>query len=159
MGAGAPLLLHPAIAGSGFAGLAAVASDSTLADDLPAPARVCSGLLQRLERVSDGRQDQGRVHPVAVVLALCAAAVVAGMASFTAIAGWVTDVPAEVLAQLYGRRSDPPSKATIWRVVTGADAVAVDAVIGAWLLAHAMAREVARSEERRVGKECRSRWS
>ena len=137
------MLLHPAIAESGFAGLAAVASDATLADDLPAPARVCSGLLQRLERVSDGRQDQGRVHPVAVVLALCAAAVVAGMASFTAIAGWVTDVPAEVLAQLYGRRSDPPSKATIWRVVTGADAVAVDAVIGAWLLAHAMAREVA----------------
>ena len=25
-------------------------------------------------------------------------------------------MPAEVLAKLYGRRSDPPSKATIWRV-------------------------------------------
>lgn len=65
------------------------------------------------------------------------------MASFTAIAGWATDVPAEVLAQLYGRRSDPPSKATIWRVVTGADASAVDAAIGAWLLAHAAARDAA----------------
>ena len=90
-----------------------------------------------------GRRDQGRVHPVAVVLALCAAAVVAGMASFTAIAGWATDVPAEVLVKLYGRRSDPPSKATIWRVVTGADAAAVDAVIGAWLLAQAAARDAA----------------
>jgi hypothetical protein len=137
------LLLHPAIAESGFAGLGAAASGSTLADGFPSPSRVCSDLLQRFARVSDGRQDQGRVHPVAVVLALCAAAVVAGMASFTAIAGWATDVPAEVLVKLYGRRSAPPSKATIWRVVTGADAAAVDAVIGAWLLAQAAARDTA----------------
>jgi hypothetical protein len=98
--------------------------------------------------VSDGRRDQGRVHPVAVVLALCAAAVVAGMASFTAIAGWATDVPAEVLVKLYGRRSAAPSKATIWRVVTGADAATVDAVIGAWLLAQAAARDVVTGTDR-----------
>ena len=134
--------LHPVIAESGFAGLGAAVSGSTPADDFPAPARVCADLLQRFGRVSDGRRDQGRVHPVAVVLALCAAAVVAGMASFTAIAGWATDVPAEVLVKLYGRRSDPPSKATIWRVVTGADAATVDAVIGAWLLAQAAAGDV-----------------
>ena len=107
---------------------------------------MCADLLQRFAQVSDGRRDQGRVHPVAVVLALCAAAVVAGMASFTAIAGWATDVPAEVLVKLYGRRSDPPSKATIWRVVTGADAATVDAVIGAWLLAQAAARDTAARE-------------
>jgi len=136
------LRLHPVIAESGFAGLGAAVSGSTPADDFPAPARVCADLLQRFGRVSDGRRDQGRVHPVAVVLALCAAAVVAGMASFTAIAGWATDVPAEVLVKLYGRRSAPPSKATIWRVVTGADAATVDAVIGAWLLAQAAARDV-----------------
>jgi len=140
------LRLHPVIAESGFAGLGAVVSGSTPADDFPAPARVCADLLQRFGRVSDGRRDQGRVHPVAVVLALCAAAVVAGMASFTAIAGWATDVPAEVLVKLYGRRSDPPSKATIWRVVTGADAATVDAVIGAWLLAQAAARGTAARE-------------
>jgi hypothetical protein len=137
------LLLHPAIAESGFAGLGAAASGSTVADGFPSPSRVCSDLLQRFARVSDGRQDQGRVHPVAVVLALCAAAVVAGMASFTAIAGWATDVPAELLAQLYDRPSGAPSKATIWRVVTGADAAAVDAAIGAWLLAHAATQDAA----------------
>ncbi len=137
------MLFHPAIAESGFAGLGAAASGSTVAEDLPAPARVCADLLQRFAAVSDGRRDQGRVHPVAVVLALCAAAVVAGMASFTAIAGWASDVPAELLVKLYGRPSAPPSKATIWRVVTGADAAAVDAVIGAWLLAHAAARDPA----------------
>jgi predicted transposase YbfD/YdcC len=137
------LRLHPVIAESGFAGLGAAVSGSTPADDFPAPTGVCADLLQRFGRVSDGRRDQGRVHPVAVVLALCAAAVVAGMASFTAIAGWATDVPAEVLVKLCGRRSDPPSKATIWRVVTGADAATVDAVIGAWLLAQAAARDTA----------------
>ena len=79
---------------------------------------------------------------MAVVLVLCAAAVVAGMGSFTAIAGWVLDVPARLLSQLYGRPCDAPSKATIWRVVTGADAAAVDAVIGAWLAAQAAARPV-----------------
>ena len=137
------MLLHPVIAESGFAGLGAAVSGATVADGFPAPTRVCADLLQRFARVSDGRRDQGRIHPVAVVLTLCAAAVVAGMASFTAIAGWATDVPAEVLVKLYGRRSAPPSKATIWRVVTGADAATVDAVIGAWLLAQAAARDTA----------------
>jgi hypothetical protein len=73
------------------------------------------------------------------------------MASFTAIAGWATDVPAELLAALYGRRCDPPSKATIWRVVTGADAAAVDAVIGAWLLAQATAPDDTAGDDVAVG--------
>ncbi len=78
---------------------------------------------------------------MAAVLALAAAAVVAGSRSFTAIAGWAADVPAGVLEELYRRcgaaRPDagPPSKATIWRVVTGADAAALDAVTGSWLMA------------------------
>jgi predicted transposase YbfD/YdcC len=131
------LLLHPAIAESGFAALGAARSCPTAADDLPAPPVLAAELLQRFAAVSDGRRDQGRVHPVGVVLTLCAAAVVAGMGSFTAIAGWVADVPAALLAQLYrgpaDRPAQPPSKATIWRVITGADAAAVDAAIAGWL--------------------------
>jgi hypothetical protein len=46
-------------------------------------------LRQRFAAVSDGCSDQGRDHPVAVVLTLCAAAVLAGMRSSTGIAGWV----------------------------------------------------------------------
>jgi len=100
-------------------------------------------LLELLAQVPDGRPGQGRDHPVAVVLALAAAAVVAGMRSFTAIAGWAADVPAGMLAELYERGgaarapAGPPSKTTIWRVVTGADAPAADAVAGAWLMARA----------------------
>jgi hypothetical protein len=141
------LLLHPAIAESGFAALGAARSGSSAAEDFPPSAVMCSELLVRFAEVSDGRSDQGRIHPVAVVLALCAAAVVAGMGSFTAIAGWAADVPAELLAQLYGRVAQAPSKATIWRVITGADAVVVDAVIGAWLAGQAATRDAAHGWE------------
>jgi hypothetical protein len=74
-----PLLLHPFIVVSGFAALGAARSDPVVAQDLPAAAVMCPDLLARFAEVSNGRSDQGRVHPVAVVLALCAAAVVAGM--------------------------------------------------------------------------------
>ena len=109
---------------------------------VPCPNIRCD-LLELLAQVPDGRPGQERDYPVAVVLALAAAAVVAGMRSFTAIAGWAAGVPAGVLAELYERGgaprvpAGPPSKGTIWRVVTGANAPAADAVIGAWLVAHA----------------------
>ncbi len=125
------------IADSGFAALGALSSCPAPGGDLPDVGVMCSELLQRFSEVSDGRRDQGRVHPVA----LCAAAVVAGMRSFTAIAGWAADVPVELLTQLYGQCAQAPSKATIWRVVTGADAAAVDAVIGAWLARQSAAHE------------------
>jgi hypothetical protein len=44
---------------------------------------------------------------VAAVLALAAGAVVAGSRSFTAIAGWAADVPADVLEELYWRCGPP----------------------------------------------------
>ena len=140
------MLLHPAIAESGFGALGALRLCPRAVEDLPGPRVMCRDLLQLFAEVSDGRGGQGRVHPVTVVLALCAAAVVAGMGSFTAIAGWAADVPAELLAQLYGRYSTAPSKATIWRVVTGVDAAAVDAVIGTWLAGQAAACQSAAGE-------------
>ncbi|MGH3711727.1 MAG: ISAs1 family transposase [Pseudonocardiaceae bacterium] len=140
------MLLHPAIAESGFGALGALKLCPRAAEDLPGPTVMCCDLLQLFAEVSDGRGGQGRVHPVAVVLALCAAAVVAGRGSFTAIAGWAADVPAKLLTQLYGRYSTAPSKATIWRVVTGVDAAAVDAVIGTWLTGQAATRQSAAEE-------------
>jgi hypothetical protein len=78
------------------------------------------------------------------------------MGSFTAIAGWAADVPAELLAQLYSRCCEPPSKATIWRVVTGADAAAVDAAIGAWLAEQATARPSGGPESTTAGESDRA---
>ena len=57
---------------------------------------VCCDLLELFAGVSDGRAGQGRDHPVAAVLALAAAAVAAGMKGYTAITGWVADVPPAV---------------------------------------------------------------
>src|SRR5260370_3537740 len=70
---------------------------------LPVPGEGCD-LLVLLAGVPDGRTGQGRDHPVAAVLALAAAAVVAGMKGYTAISGRVADVPPPVLAGLYLRR-------------------------------------------------------
>jgi hypothetical protein len=74
------------------------------------------------------------------VLTLCAAAVVAGMRGFTAIAGWVADTPPRLLHRLYDRCAKPPltpSKTTIWQVVTHTDAAALDAAVGTWLATRA----------------------
>lgn len=101
--------------------------------------RACGDLLDLFSAVSDGRCDQGRDHPVAAVLALAAAATMAGMTGYRAIAGWVADVPTEVLAELYLRAgaapAGPPGRTTIWRVLSGADADALDNATGAWLSA------------------------
>ena len=101
-------------------------------------ADACCDLLELFARVSDGRVGPGRDHPVAAVLALAAAAVVAGMRGYTAITGWVADVPPVILADLYLRSgvapAPPPSKTTIWRVLTDADAGAFDVAVGTWLM-------------------------
>jgi predicted transposase YbfD/YdcC len=112
---------------------------------------VCGDLLKLFGSVPDGRSGQGRDHPVAAVLALAAAAVVAGMKGYTAIAGWVRDVPPPVLADLYLRTgagsARPPSKATIWRVVTDADADVFDATVGSWLMSALLSEPAARGAE------------
>jgi hypothetical protein len=105
---------------------------------LPSGGSAGGDLLELFGLVTDGRPGQGRDHPVAAVLALAAAATVAGMKGYTAIAGWVKDVPPPVLADLYMRAgaspARPPSKTTIWRAVTDADAEVFDAMVGRWLV-------------------------
>jgi hypothetical protein len=59
------------------------------------------------------------------------------MMGYTAIAGWVADVPLAILADLYLRSgatpAPPPSKTTIWRILTDA-ARAFDVAVGTWLM-------------------------
>ena len=101
-------------------------------------ADVCCDLLELFAAVPDGRSGQGRDHPAMAVLSLAAAAVVAGMKGYTAITGWVADVPSAVLADLYQRSgvcpAPPPSKTTIWRVLTDTDPEALDTAVGTWLM-------------------------
>ena len=116
---------------------AAVSAPAGPIESVLVPAAGCD-LLEQFGGVSDGRAGQGRDHPVAAVLALAAAATVAGMKGYAAITGWVADVPPAVLADLYLRSgaapAPPPSKTTIWRVLTDADAGALDVAAGTWLM-------------------------
>jgi predicted transposase YbfD/YdcC len=116
---------------------AAVCAEPSPIVPAPEPDGGCD-LLELLGEVSDGRSGQGRDHPVAAVLALAAAAVVAGMKGYAAISGWIADVPPPALADLYMRAGaepgPPPSKTTIWRVLTDAGAGELDAAAGAWLM-------------------------
>ena len=129
-----------------------LAGRGPVAPAVPAAVTEVGGdLLKLFGSVPDGRSGQGRDHPVAAVLALAAAAVVAGMKGYTAIAGWVRDVPPPVLEDLYLRTgagpARPPSKATIWRVVTDADADVFDATVGSWLMSTLLSEPAARGAE------------
>ena len=72
-------------------------------------ADACCDLLELFAGVADGRVGLGRDHPVAAVLVLAAAAVVAGMKGYAAITGWVADVPSATLADLYLRSGAAPA--------------------------------------------------
>jgi DDE_Tnp_1-associated len=99
----------------------------------------CSRLLELLSLVPDPRDPRGIRHAAASVLAVAAAAVLAGCESVLAIAEWAAEAPQELLAALGARRSWPgtrrraPHLATFRRVLRAADADAVDAVIGSFL--------------------------
>jgi hypothetical protein len=80
--------------------IAIAASTSPVPDILVPAVDPYADLLELFATVSDGRSGQGRDRPVAVVLALSTAAVVAGMRGYTAIAGWVADVPEPLRLQL-----------------------------------------------------------
>jgi len=112
---------------------AAVPAPAAPIVSLPVPDGSCD-LLALLARVPDGRTGQGRDHPVAAVPALAAAAVVAGMKGYTAISGWVADVPPATLAcpclRCGAAPAPPPSKTTIWRVPTDAGTEELDAAAG-----------------------------
>lgn len=78
-------------------------------------------------------------HSLGSILALAAAAVVAGAQSFTAIGEWAADAPQPVLATLGARfdhrrdRFVAPDEATVRRVVGRVDGDILDDAISSWL--------------------------
>jgi len=96
-------------------------------------------LLAYLATVTDPRARAGRRHPLVAILALAAAAVLAGARSVAAIAEWAADAPQPVRAAL-GTCRDPltgrwavPTETTIRRTLARLDAEALAAAIGGWL--------------------------
>jgi hypothetical protein len=92
-------------------------------------------LLAYLAAIPDPRARSGR-YPLVTILALAAAAVLAGARSFAAIAEWATDAPQPVRAALGARRDGPdhstvPAETTIRRTLARLDADAPAAAVGA----------------------------
>jgi hypothetical protein len=95
-------------------------------------------LLAYLATVPDPRATRGRRHPLVAILAMAAAAVLAGARSIAAIAEWAAEAPQPVRAALGARRDAPdhlavPAEATIRRTLSRLDADALAGAIGAWL--------------------------
>ncbi|WP_198667173.1 ISAs1 family transposase [Glycomyces dulcitolivorans] len=97
-------------------------------------------LRRYLSWVPDPRGRCGRWYSLTSLLALCAAAVVAGSVTVEAICEWATDAPAEVLAALgirrhpLGRRRSP-SRRCLTSVLARIDGDALDRAVCAWLTA------------------------
>jgi hypothetical protein len=114
-----------------------------VAQRLAAPAALapdqCRNLIDSLAQIADPRHRRGRRHALGAVLAVAAAAVLAGARSLAAIGEWASDAPQPVLAAL-GVRHDPlrrvwqpPAEATVRRVLARVDPDALDLVISQWL--------------------------
>ena len=89
-------------------------------------------LLDLLAAVPDPRKRRGRRHPLAGLLAVGIAAVIAGSKSFTAIGQWAADAGPEVLAVL-GAAGGAAEESTFRRAFALVSADVLDAVLGAWL--------------------------
>jgi predicted transposase YbfD/YdcC len=99
----------------------------------------CDSLLAHLASVPDPRKPRGVRYGLCSLLAVAAAAVLAGARSFTAIGEWAADASQQVLATLGvrpHRRSGAyvaPDEATVRRALQTVDADAVDDAIAGWL--------------------------
>jgi hypothetical protein len=98
----------------------------------------CPHLLGSLAAAPDPRAARGRRHPLVAILAMAAAAVLAGARSIAAIAEWAADALQPVRAALGACRDAPdhfavPTEATIRRTLSRLDPDALAAAIGAWL--------------------------
>jgi predicted transposase YbfD/YdcC len=96
-------------------------------------------LREYLDRVPDPRARRGVRHSAGSLLALTAAAVLAGARSFAAIGEWIADVPQRVLAAL-GARFDPcqarylaPEESTVRRLAQQIDGDLLDTAVSAWV--------------------------
>jgi predicted transposase YbfD/YdcC len=103
----------------------------------PIPAARSQYLLDLLAQVPDPRKMRGRRHPLAGLLAVGIAAVIAGSKSFAAIGQWAGDAGPGVLAAL-GAVRGPAEESTYRRAFALISADVLDRVVGAWLWTRAV---------------------
>jgi hypothetical protein len=94
-------------------------------------------LLGLLSQIPDPRKRRGRRHPLAGLLAVGIAAVIAGSRSFAAIGQWAADAGPEVLAAL-GAARGAAEESTFRRAFALVSADRLDQVLGSWLWTRAV---------------------
>src|SRR2546430_10730037 len=103
----------------------------------PIPAARSQYLLHLLAQVPDPRKRRGRRHPLAGLLAVGIAALMAGSRSFAAIGQWAADAGPEVLAVL-GAARGAAEESTFRRAFALVSPDVLDRVLGAWLWTRAV---------------------
>ncbi len=103
----------------------------------PVPAARSQYLRDLLAQVPDPRKKRGRRHPLAGLLAVGVAAVIAGSRSFAAIGQWAADAGPEVLAVL-GAARGAAEESTFRRAFALVSPDVLDRVLGAWLWTRAV---------------------
>src|SRR5271156_3567843 len=98
----------------------------------PIPAARCHYLLDLLAQVPDPRKRRGRRHPLAGLLAVGIAAVIAGSRSFAAVGQWASDAGPEVLAVL-GAVRGAAEEFTFRRAFALVSPDVLDRGLGTWL--------------------------
>jgi len=84
--------------------------------------------------IPDPRRAQGRRHPLPVVLAIAAAAVLCGARGYKAISEWAEDLGQKARARFRCRegRYEVPSRTLIRDVLTRVDPVCLDRALQGW---------------------------
>lgn len=89
-------------------------------------------LMRALAEVVDFRKPRGRRHPLVAILALACAAALCGASSLTAISQWGRHHRSTLLAKLGLTHFPGPSIATLHRVLSHVDVVALEHALTAW---------------------------
>jgi len=103
----------------------------------PIPAARSQYLPGLLTQIPDPRRRRGRRHPLAGLLAVGIAAVIAGSKSFAAIGQWAADAGPEVLAAL-GAARGAAEESTFRRAFALVSPDKLDQVLGSWLWTRAV---------------------
>jgi hypothetical protein len=112
-------------------------------------------LLQALAAVPDPRDRRGVRHPLAGLLAMTAAGLLAGSRSFYAVGQWLADASQRTLKQLGARwesgtgRYVAADEATLRRVAGQVDGEAFERAVDGWLSARARRAAAARARRGR----------
>jgi predicted transposase YbfD/YdcC len=103
-----------------------------MSTDTPSERGEIPSLYAELQGVPDTREEQGKRHPLAAMLALACVALLCGYQTPYAISQWVDNYGKRYLATFGFTRDEPPGQATWYRVLGSIDWPALEARVTRW---------------------------